>query len=42
MKVGNKVDFIMSETNRLRKRYPGIKAAPLYYQVENNLLYSIK
>ncbi|MBF0594707.1 MAG: carbonic anhydrase [Candidatus Omnitrophica bacterium] len=36
--IGNEVDFIMSETTRLRKRYPKIKVAPLYYRVEENLL----
>lgn len=39
--IGNEIDFIMSETNRLRKRYPKIKVAPLYYRVEDNKLYSI-
>ncbi|MFH1692103.1 MAG: carbonic anhydrase [Candidatus Omnitrophota bacterium] len=36
--IGNEVDFIMSETHRLRKRYPKIKVTPLYYKVEDNLL----
>lgn len=36
--VGNEVDFILSETSRLRKRYPKIKVAPLYYKVEDNQL----
>ena len=36
--IGNEIDFIMSETNRLRKRYPKIKIAPLYYRVEDNQL----
>ena len=40
--IGNAVDFVMSETNRLRKRYPRIKVAPLYYQVEDNRLYCIR
>jgi carbonic anhydrase len=39
--VGNEIDFIMSETNRLSKRYPKIQIAPLYYQVEDNQLYRI-
>jgi len=36
--IGNEIDFVLSETSRLRKRYPKIKVAPLYYQVENNQL----
>ncbi|MBF0388204.1 MAG: carbonic anhydrase [Candidatus Omnitrophica bacterium] len=39
--TGNELDFIMSETNRLRKRYPRIKVAPLYYLVEENRLHCI-
>ncbi|MDD5746395.1 MAG: carbonic anhydrase [Candidatus Omnitrophica bacterium] len=39
--IGNELDFIMSETTRLRKRYPKIKIAPLYYRVEDNRLYCI-
>lgn len=40
--TGNEIDFIMSETNRLSKRYPRIMVAPLYYQVEDNRLYCIR
>jgi carbonic anhydrase len=39
--VGNEIDFIMSETDRLRKKYPKIQIAPLYYQVEDNQLHWI-
>jgi carbonic anhydrase len=39
--IGNEIDFIMSETTRLRKRYPKIKVAPLYYRVEDNRLHCI-
>lgn len=39
--IGNEIEFIMSETNRLRKRYPKIKVAPLYYRVEDNKLHCI-
>ena len=39
--IGNEIDFVMSETDRLRKRYPKIKIAPLYYRVEDNQLYCI-
>ena len=36
--IGNEIDFIMSETNRLRERYPKSKVAPLYYRVQDNRL----
>ncbi len=39
--IGNAIDFIVSETSRLRKRYPKIKVAPLYYRVEDNRLHCI-
>ncbi|MBI4971128.1 MAG: carbonic anhydrase [Candidatus Omnitrophica bacterium] len=39
--IGNEIDFIVSETNRLRQRYPKIKVAPLYYRVEDNRLFCI-
>jgi carbonic anhydrase len=40
--IGNETDFILSETKRLRLRYPKIKIAPLFYLVENNKLYMIR
>ncbi len=39
--IGNEIDFILSETKRLRLRYPKIQVAPLLYRVEDNLLYLI-
>lgn len=39
--IGNEIDFIMSEKDRLSKKYPRIKIAPLYYRVEDNRLYCI-
>lgn len=36
--IGDEIDFILSETARLKKRYPKIKVAPLYYRVEDNKL----
>lgn len=29
--IGNEIEFVLSETNRLRKRYPAVTIAPLYY-----------
>lgn len=40
--IGNETDFILSETKRLRLRYPKIMIAPLMYLVEDNKLYFIK
>lgn len=39
--IGNEVDFILSETKRLRLRYPKIRIAPMIYLVEDNKLYLI-
>jgi carbonic anhydrase len=40
--IDNEIDFVMSETGRLSKRYPKIKIAPFYYKVEDNRLYCIR
>lgn len=40
--INNEIDFILSETLRLRLRYPKVQIAPMYYKVEDNLLYFIK
>jgi carbonic anhydrase len=40
--IGNEIDFILSESQRLRLRYPKIRVAPLFYRVEDNLLYLIR
>jgi carbonic anhydrase len=40
--VGNEKDFTLSETKRLRMRYPKIMIAPLYYSVDDNRRYFIK
>ena len=39
--IGNETDFVMCETQRLRRRYPKIQVAPLYYRLENNRLYCL-
>jgi carbonic anhydrase len=39
--ISNETEFILSETKRLRLRYPKIKIAPLFYLVEDNKLYFI-
>jgi carbonic anhydrase len=40
--IGNSVDFLISEAQRLRLRYPKITVAPLFYKVEDNRLYQVK
>jgi carbonic anhydrase len=40
--IENEIDFVLSETARLRSRYPKIKIAPILYKVEDNKLYLIK
>jgi carbonic anhydrase len=40
--IGNETDFILSETKRLRLRYPKVLIAPLIYLVEDNKLYFIE
>ena len=37
--IGSEIDFTLSETKRLRRRYPGVIVAPLHYKVEDNRLY---
>jgi len=40
--IGNEIDFALSEVKRLRDRYPKVLFAPLWYNVEDNLLYCIR
>jgi carbonic anhydrase len=39
--IGNELDFIVEETDRLRKKYPKVQIASLYYKVEDNKLYLV-
>jgi len=39
--IGSEIDFVCSEANRLRLRYPKILVAPMLYKVEDNRLYLI-
>ncbi len=39
--IGNEIDFVLSESKRLRQRYPGVRVEPLLYRVEDNRLYAI-
>ena len=40
--IGNEIDFVLSETIRLRNRYPKVGVAPLMYRVEDNRLYLLR
>jgi carbonic anhydrase len=40
--IENEIEFVKSEAERLRTRYPKIVLAPMLYKVENNKLYLIK
>ncbi len=40
--IGNEIEFVVKETIRLRKRYPKVKIAPLFYNVDDNRLYLIE
>jgi carbonic anhydrase len=39
--IENEIDFVLSESVRLRNKYPGIRITPLFYRVEDNLIYVI-
>jgi len=39
--IVNEIDFVLSETKRLRTRYPKINIIPLYYNLSDNKLYQI-
>jgi len=36
--IGNEIEFTLKEVNRLRKLYPGIVIAPLFYLLDDNSL----
>jgi carbonic anhydrase len=40
--IENEIEFILSETRRLRRKYPRIKIAPMLYLVEDYKLYFIR
>lgn len=39
--IGNEIDFVLSEAERLRAKYPKVVIAPMLYKVEDNKLYLI-
>jgi len=42
LEIGNEVDFVLSETKRLRVRYLKTQVSPLIYKVDDNLLYQVR
>lgn len=40
--IGNEIDFVLSEAQRLRIKYPKVVVAPMLYKVEDNQLYLIR
>lgn len=40
--IGNEIDFVLSEAQRLRLRYPKIQVCPMLYLVEDNRLSLIR
>lgn len=40
--IGNEIDFVLSESKRLRTKYPNILVAPLLYNVDDNQLYLVR
>lgn len=39
--IGDAVDFTLKEVLRLRKKYPGVLIAPMFYRVEDDRIYFI-
>lgn len=39
--IGNEIDFLLIEANRLRHRYSKLLVAPLFYKIEDNKIYQI-
>ncbi len=40
--IGNEIDFVLIEAQRLRNRYPKTLVAPMLYLVEDNRLYLVR
>ena len=40
--IGNAIDFLIAESHRLRRRYPKVTVAPLFYNVQSGNLSQIK
>lgn len=40
--IGNEIDFVLAEADRLQLKYPKVLVVPMLYKVEDNRLYLIK
>jgi carbonic anhydrase len=40
--IENEINFLVSETKRLRERYPKILIVPLFYKIDDNMLYQVE
>lgn len=40
--IGNEIDFVKSEADRLRRRYPKVMVAPMLYKLEDNKIYFVR
>lgn len=40
--LGNEIDFVREEADRLNRRYPKIPVLPMIYKVEDNRIYLVK
>ncbi|MGD9931587.1 MAG: carbonic anhydrase [Mangrovibacterium sp.] len=40
--IGDAIEFLVAEANRLRKRYPNVKVAPLYFNVDTGKIAQIQ
>lgn len=40
--IENEIDFLLCETKRLREKYPKVLIVPLFYKIEDNLLYLLE
>lgn len=40
--IGNEIDFVLVEAQRLRQRYPNLLVAPLYYRIEDNAILLVR
>ncbi|MEK7199814.1 MAG: carbonic anhydrase, partial [Bacteroidota bacterium] len=40
--IGNEIDFVLAEANRLQLKYPKVLVVTMLYKVEDNRLYLLK
>ncbi|MGD2033928.1 MAG: carbonic anhydrase [Bacteroidales bacterium] len=40
--TGDEIDYTLTEVSQLRLKYPKVLVAPLFYKLEDNLIYQIK